>query len=261
MNPKQGSNANGRSGVGVDKGKEKIMGKRYVTVQDAVNLLNTSERTVRRMLKEGRLHSIRDKTNHVWIDQDDIEQEREAKPRSANPLIHQLQHLQVLVNELEQRLLSFEQQVEQLREQGDVREQLLQALNSAQEAQEETEVPTSSLPWHKLAQMLARLPRSHPAGRAPTMLAKRGLPPGTLRLVDFAQRHHSNIHDLKRWHYEGKIQLTVYHREVQAKRNKQEWWITSEQHQQVSAYWQRQGIPYTACPQCLQQEVHEAQVG
>jgi excisionase family DNA binding protein len=86
MNPKQGSNANVRSGVGVDKGKEKIMGKRYVTVQDAVNLLNTSERTVRRMIKAGRLHTIRDKTNHIWIDQDDLEQEREAKPRSANPL-------------------------------------------------------------------------------------------------------------------------------------------------------------------------------
>jgi hypothetical protein len=174
---------------------------------------------------------------------------------------HQLQHLQSLVNEIEQRLLSLEQQVEHLREQGDVREQLLQALNRAQEAQEETETPTSSLPWHQMAQMLAGLPRSRPAGIAPTMLAKRGLPPGTLRLVDFAKRHHIDIHDLKRWHYEGKIQLTVYHREVQAKRNKQEWWITSEQHQQVSAYWQRQEIPYTACPQCLHQEVREAQVG
>lgn len=247
MNPKQG--------------QEKITGKRYVTVQDAVDLLNTSERTVRRMIKEGRLHIIRDKTNHIWIDQDDVEQEREAKPRSANPLLHQLQHLQSLVDEIEQRLLYLEQQVEHLREQGDVREQLLQALNSAQEAEEETGAPTSSLPWHQVAQTLTRLQRSHSAGGLPMMLAKRGLPPGTLRLVDFARQHHINIHDLKQCYYEGKIQLTVYHREVQAKRNKQEWWITLKQHQQVSAYWQQQEMPYTACPQCLHQEVGEAQVG
>lgn len=191
------------------QGKEKITGKRYVTVQDAVDLLNTSERTVRRMIKVGRLHTIRDKTNHIWIDQDDVEQEREAKPRSANPLLHQLQHLQSLVDEIEQRLLNLEQQVEHLCEQGDVREQLFQALHSAQEAQEETGAPTSSLPWHQVAQMLAGLQRSRSAGGAPTMLAKRGLPPGTLRLVDFAKHHHINIHDLKRCHYEDKIQLTV----------------------------------------------------
>ena len=247
MNPKQG--------------KEKITGKRYVTVQDAVDLLNTSERTVRRMIKEGRLHTIRDKTNHIWIDQDDVEQEREAKPRSANPFLHQLQHLQSLVEEIEQRLLYLEQQVEHLCEQGDVRERLIQALDSAQKAQEETGTPTSSLPWHQGAQMLAGLQRLHPTRVAPTMLAKRGLPPGTLRLVDFAKRHDINIHDLKQCYYEGKIQLTVYHREVQAKRNKQEWWITPEQHQQVNAYWQQQGIPYTACPQCLHQEVPEEQIG
>src|SRR6266566_6075594 len=111
MNSKQGSNANVRSGVGVDRGREKIMGKRYITVQDAVYLLNTSERTVRRMIKEGRLHTIRDKTNHIWIDQDDVEQERETKPRSVNPLVHQLQHLQSLVDEIEQRMLYLEQQV------------------------------------------------------------------------------------------------------------------------------------------------------
>ncbi len=247
MNPKQG--------------KEKITGKRYITVQDAVNLLNTSERTVRRMIKEGRLHTIRDKTNHIWIDQDDVEQEREAKPRSANPLVHQLQHLQSLIDEIEQRLLYLEQQVGQLREQGDVRERLIQTLNSAQAAQEETGAPTSSLPWYLVAQTLTRLQRSRSAGGVPTMLAKRGLPLGTLRLVDFAKLHHINIHDLKRCYYEGKVQLTVYHREVQAKRNKQEWWITPEQHQQVSACWQQQEMPYAACPQCLHQEVSEVQVG
>ena len=93
------------------------------------------------------------------------------------------------------------------------------------------------------------------------MLAKRGLPPGTIRLVDFATHHHINIHDLKRYYYEGKIQLTAYQREVQAKRNKQEWWITPEQHQQVSVYWQQQEMPYVACPLCLHHEVSEAQVG
>ncbi len=261
MNSKQGSNANVRSGVGVDRGREKIMGKRYVTVQDAVNLLNTSERTVRRMIKEGRLHTIRDKTNHIWVDQDDVEQEREAKPRSASPLLHQLQQLQSLVEGLEQRLLQLEQQVERLREQGDVGEQLLQACNSLQETQEERGVPNTSAPWHQVAQVLAGLPRSHPAGIAPTMLAKRGLPPGTLRLVDFTRRHHIDIHALKQCYYEGKVALTVYHREVQAKRNKQEWWITSEQHQQVSAYWQQQGMPYIVCPQCAHQEVSDMQAG
>jgi excisionase family DNA binding protein len=240
------------------QGHEKVRGKRYITVQDAVNLLNTSERTIRRMVKEERLHTIRDKTNHIWIDQDDVEQEREARPRSANPL---LQQLQSCVERLEQRVLELEQHVEILREQGDVREQLFQALNRVQEAQEEAGAPTASVPWHQVAQMLTGLPRSRAAGGAPTMLAKRGLPPGTLRLADFARRHHIDIHELKQYHYEGKISLTVYHREVQAKRNKQEWWITAQQHQQVSAYWQQQGMPYTVCPQCAHQEVSDMQAG
>ena len=80
---------------------------------------------------------------------------------------------------------------------------------------------------------------------------RRGFPPGTLRLVDFAQKHGCKLSELKKLYGSQEIEVAVYQREASAMRNKQEWWITPTQHQAVADYCERHQFPYTPCPQCL----------
>src|SRR2546427_7585829 len=102
-------------------------------------------------------------------------------------------------------------------------------------------------------------PNMHARSEETDRLAKRGLPLGTQRLVDFAKAHQIKIHDLKRCYTEGKITLTVYRREGEIERNKQEWWITMSQGAEVLNYWQQQSCPYVACMQCPHpQELEQA---
>ncbi len=246
-----------------NESKTKDTRKHYGTVQDAVELLNVSERTVRRMIKAGRLHTIRDATNHLWIDLDDIEKEQAARPRSASPLRHQVQLLLAQVEELkahqgpqERRMLDIECQVEALQQRVEACEQLLfRGLQTV--SKREVEGETDETPGAQISRLLSRLRRS--GVQRPSPLDKRGLPPGTLRLVRFAQLHQVKIEDIKHLFWAGKIELAVYHREAQ--RNKQEWWITPEQHEQLTAYWQQHAIPYVTCPQCAHEDHLEAQAG
>jgi hypothetical protein len=86
------------------------------------------------------------------------------------------------------------------------------------------------------------------------MIAKRNLPVGTLRLVDFVKVHQiDSIHAPKKGYSEGAFALTVHQRVGTVKRNHQEWWITQEQHQPVIAYCRQHALPYVACPQYQKQ--------
>jgi len=48
-------------------------------------LLNVTERTVRRMIEQSKLHVIRDGSGFVRIDQDDIDAWNTRKPHQAHP--------------------------------------------------------------------------------------------------------------------------------------------------------------------------------
>ena len=75
-----------------------------------------------------------------------------------------------------------------------------------------------------------------------------------MRQVDFAKAHQLKVHDLKHCYAEGKIALTIYHRQGEIERNQQEWWITPSDVHGLLTYWQQQAWPYGTCALCPHQE-------
>ena len=230
---------------------ENAKSKRYVTVLEAVELLHTSERTVRRMIAQDRLHTIQDRTGHRLIDLDDIEQELEAKPRVISPLQHRLACLLTTIEQMQAEHKHY-------REQSDARyEHLVAEHEQLQAKYEQLEAIVKEQQLGRWDQASRRevidvvtgivLPTRGIAGA----VLRRGLPEGSMRLVAFAEQHHLNIHHVKQAHYQGQMELTVYLRQGEAKRNRQEWWVTPEQHQQIIAACEQLALPYVACPQCV----------
>ena len=193
---------------------------RYVTVHDAIDRLNVTERTVRRWMKKGRLTSIKDASGFKQVNLADIEQILQDKPTTVPSLREQLTDLLTRVEEVE------DQQQEQSAQIAELRQQLEQG---------------------------GQHHRVH-APAAQSILEKRGLPEGTEHLVAFVKAHQPQhpmtIYAIKQLFAEGKIALTIYQREEGAQRNKQEWWITREQHLQLVSYFQQHTVSYTACTQC-----------
>jgi excisionase family DNA binding protein len=213
--------------------------KEYGTVDEATQESGVSERTIRRWIAAGKLHVIHDNTGHVRVDLDDVR--AHAKLRSDSPLRFQMHRQQEQINDLQQQVAALSQQIDAIRS---LDERIMQALESAQGGGD-----TSSPFIHEIAQMLTRA-RGGRIRHATTSLEKRGLPVGTLRLVDFAKRHHANLWEIKKLYWAGEIGLEVKDRGEAAKRNQQEWWITPAQHHRLADYWQAHGIAYEACPQC-----------
>ncbi len=199
--------------------------KRYVTIQEAAELLNCAERSVFRMIGAQRLASMKTANGSRWVDLDDIERELQEKPRSASPVRLTLEHVLTLVEELQEKVKELEQH-------------LLYA-------------PQEPMPIRSGAPTLQGI-----AGK----LARRNLPVGTMRLVTFAEEHHLSAYAIKQWHEADDVELTVYSRPNPAQRNQHEWWITQEQHQSVIAYCQQHAIPYVACLRC-QSDKTDIQVG
>lgn len=68
--------------------------------------------------------------------------------------------------------------------------------------------------------------------------------------MDFASAHQVTVGNIKSLSNAGEIALSVYQRTTNPERNKQEWWITSEQHIALAAYWHEHERPFTTCPTC-----------
>jgi hypothetical protein len=257
-------------GMGNKETKTKY--KHYTSVQGAVEEIGVSERTVRRWIGEGLLRTIHDDTGHVRIDMEDVE-EKARQQRLPHPLRQQVQSLLTQVEELkadqvteQHRLSGIEGQMEELQQRLEAGEQILfRILKAASkaEAEGETDEMLSLGYWDQIPHLLSRLRPSHnvTSKQRPSPLDKRGLPPGTLRLVHFAQVHQVNVDDIKHLYWASKIELAIHHREIQAQRNKQEWWITPEQHEQLTTYWRQHAIPYVACPLCAHDDNLAAQAG
>jgi hypothetical protein len=209
----------------------------YITVQDAVEKLGVVERTVRRWIEKDKLHAIHDASGFVRLDLSEVEQILQSKPATAPSLSQQIEALY-------QRIEALEAEVQKV---GELQRQVEEVQHLLAHFQTED---------GQLTQGPLRQQRSaHPDD----LLQKRGLPPGTMRLVDFASMHEIKLSELKRLYMLREIDLEVHQRETVAVRNKQEWWITPPQHSQVITHFQQQGMLYTPCPQC--QEIQEDQEG
>ncbi len=195
--------------------------KHYVTVEEAVFLLNTSERTIRRMIKDKKFKVLR-LDRCVRIDLDDINEYNARKPHEPHPILARLQTMQGQIDGLISQLDALQQQVESL-------------------AVGQPSVSGAILP----SPQLVPLPSVQLSAAE-----KRGYPPGTQRLVDFASTHQVTVGSIKSLSNAGEIALSVYQRTTNPERNKQEWWITSEQHTALANYWHEHELPFTACPTC-----------
>jgi hypothetical protein len=100
-----------------------------------------------------------------------------------------------------------------------------------------------------LAQLLQGLTLRPTSSRRSPPFAKRGYPPGTVRLAPFAERHGVEPSTLRRQAEKSPELAAIYERPT-ARINKREWWLLPEQQPLVIAYWQAQGIPYTPCLDC-----------
>ncbi len=196
--------------------------KHYVTVEEAVQLLNVSERTVRRMISKKQLHVIHDTNGYVRIDLDEIEQINASKPHQPHPVLARLQSMQGQIDALISQVDALQQQVESL-------------------AVGQPFAPAGALK----SPQLVPLPSVQLSAAE-----KRGYPRGTQRLVDFASAHQVTVGTLKSLYDAGEIALAVYQRPTNPERNKQEWWITSEQHTTLANYWREHELPFTACSTC-----------
>lgn len=217
---------------------------RYVTIEEAAAEAGVAERTIQRWKKAGKVHVIRDRLGHVRLSLEDVLSC--CHEPTASPLRSQVLHLQAQIAALSERLAQLEEILQESNRKQAIGEQLAQALRSVQAEGDITGV------WSQLAALVEGSARSRfLGGGLKAQLAKRGLPPdGTVRLSDFAQAHQASIHEIKKLYQAGAIELTVYQRPGEHKRNKQEWWISLPQQQALIAYWQRHAVAYTTCPQC-----------
>ncbi|GLV54396.1 hypothetical protein KDH_12430 [Dictyobacter sp. S3.2.2.5] len=229
---------------------------RYITVQDAVERLGVVERTVRRWIEKDKLHAIRDVSGSVRLDLDEVElivQERGAVVPSPQ---QQIEALLECVERLKCENEALFECVERLKRENEARDQKCNDLQQQIDVIRQERVSESTAHGHGslLLPATSHFLHSH-SGQE--LLARRGLPEGTMRLVQFAQLHQIKLSDLKKLHMLHAVNLTIYQREAEAIRNKQEWWITPEQHQQVADYCQQHDVPYVVCSQCSHEGVNK----
>lgn len=203
---------------------------RYVTVQDAVERIGVAERTLRRWIEETdekkkKFHRIlRDPSGFVRLDLEEVEQLVQARGGVVPSVHQQIEYLLEHIEALE-------------REQAVQAQQYQELLNTMEHLQQTMMTQTQPIPFRYSGS------QSSPAER-------RGLPTGTLRLVDFVQTHSCTLSEVKKLHEHQQIEVTAYQREGPAVRNKQEWWITPAQHHVLADYYEEHHLPFTPCPHC-----------
>lgn len=214
--------------------------KIYVPVAEAARLCNRSERTIRRWIAKGYVHVHRDElTRSVRVDMDDIQRMQAMKPDTIHPVQDEIEELKLDNQELEQEVKDSKQEVGGLKEQMAVLLERVEVLEKRMDAlMSQQRVGASNL-----ILLPRRAPRTSGA-------ESRGLPDGTQRLVPYVALHKANLSEVKALHTQRVIELTLHMREGEIKRNKQEWWITSEQQVQLVRYWHGHHVAYTPCDQC-----------
>ena len=213
-----------------DQPLPKTIGKQYVSVYDATLESGASERTIRRWIKSERIHAIYDKTGHVRVALDDVL--AHAKISSKSPLWKQVQRLQEKITEIDHLSHALSYVEGELRRWQDewahVREPLspLQTHQSEPQGSPQSEESIPQGPGSRLHELEQR---------------------GTIHLETFCVIHRIPYADMRRLKEEGKIHLT---RGPNSPPEQPEWWVTSEQRQEIMAYYNDLGLRYKKCPKC-----------
>ena len=215
--------------------KERQTTKVYVTVEEAALRCNRSERTIRRWIQQEIVRVDRNKQfRSVRVDRDDLDRIIAGRPDTVHPVRGEIAKLTTNDETLEQRINILLQEVAHLQQRVDLLE--TQGVVVSGEG--------------------GRLPKSPRTSGAES----RGLPAGTMRLVPFAEQHGVPVGQIRSLYNQRLLDLIVYQRPGEAKRNKQEWWISPEQHQQLIRYWQEHHISYEPCPQCTDEQAQNNEI-
>jgi hypothetical protein len=243
------------------------IGERYVVIKQVLEMYDVSDRTLSRWIKDKTLPVLRDRFGHVKIEFTTLDQIMKERNIPFSPLYQQVQDLQKCVERLEQKVAQMGEQLELMTTQAH-QDQLQAALTTLGAPSEELNAgQAAAILKQQVSALLGEMGLTRKTSAAHGLagtLEKRRLPDGTMRLIDFVKAHQPDgmtLWDVKKAYLAGEIQLEVYQREGEAKRNKQEWWITEEQHHQLIRYWQQHHIPYTACSLCTTLDEEQQQAG
>jgi hypothetical protein len=237
----------------------------YITVKEAAQRIGYSLRQTDRLIKQGKLqaihhsHSLR-KVSVASMDAfnrergrrpvDPLEQVREllhTQEQVASDILRQLAVLRQQEAEhhttIQRRCADLEGQVHMLRSE----------LQQEQEARQQLEQLVAALAagsgGEDLAQLLQVRALRPASSRHLPPYAKRGYPPGTVRLAPFAERHGVDPSTLRRQAEKSPELATIYER-LAARVNKREWWLLPEQQPLVIERWQALGFTFTPCLDC-----------
>jgi hypothetical protein len=202
-------------------------------------------RTIQRWKDAKLLRFIGDRSRGIYIDMDDIKKMQAEKPHTVHPVRDEIKRIASNEENQEQRIAKLESLVAMLLEREEVLQKRVDFLVSQRRAG---------------AGNLLLLPRRAPLTSS---AESRGLPAGTERLAPYVERHKANISEVKALHTQRLVDLTIHLREGEVKRNKQEWWITSEQQEQLVCYWQEHHISYEPCDQCqgCKKQMQQSEIG
>lgn len=209
----------------------------YTSTKQAADVLGRDERTIRRWIEDNKIASVK-RNGQRLIPQAEVERLRQEMPDLVSSTPERLTALEEREDEQDERLTALE---EHQREQDALIQDLLRQI---QQFQGEGLVSGD------------RPCRSRTAQDRLSGAAKRGYPAGTVYLVEFARQHQleKELSLLKELYWSKEIDLTVYHRPNDPKRNSKEWWITPEQHMAVIRYCVQHGISCQPCEQCASEQ-------
>ncbi len=237
----------------------------YISVKEAAEHIGYSLRQTDRFIAAGKLEAVHyspslRKVSLASVDTfnrergrrpvDPLEQVREQLRTQEQVAGDILRQLAVLRQQLAEQHAALQRRCADL--EGQVR--LLKGeLQQEQEARQTLEQLVAALATgsggQDLAPLLQSLALRPTSSRRLFPFARRGYPPGTVRLAPFAERHGVEPSTLRRQAEKSPELATIYERPT-ARVNKREWWLLPEQQPLVIAYWQAQGIPYTPCLDC-----------
>jgi hypothetical protein len=212
----------------------------YISVKEAAKRIDYSLRQTDRFIKAGKLEAVHHSRSLRKVSVASVEAfNREHGRRPTDPLRqvreqHAALQRRCMELEAQERLLKGE--IQQGREARLQLERIVAAL-------------TAGIDGQDLEQLIHGLARHATSSHRQPPFARRGYPPGTVRLAPFAELHGIEPSTLRRQAEKSPELATIYER-LAAEVNKREWWLLPEQQPLVIAYWQAHGIPYTPCLDC-----------
>ncbi len=249
------------------KGKimERQQEEAYITVKEAAKRIGYSPRQTDRFIATGKLEAVHYSPSLRKVSVASVEafnQERGRRPVDPLEQIREqlgtqeqvagdiLRQLAVLRQQVAVQNAALQHRCAELEAQSHLlKGELRQELEARQTLEQLVAALAAGSGGQDLAPLLQSLVLRPTSSRRLPPLARRGYPPGTVRLAPFAERHGVEPSTVRRQAEKSPELATIYDR-LAARVNKREWWLLPEQQAALIEYWQAHGILYTPCLDC-----------